>query len=1130
MAQIFFNSAAAAGGAGTLASPFNQAALNAAIAAGTFRVGGPVDIAFTGGVLQLSAAQASWTPINNIAGANTLRIDSVLDNSIQVDLTGVTASAGSIALRNDQGNQSFQVNQFASLTLNSAQAAGLTFNGFGTVDVRGVQNTPAADYRNIRPGTFNASAVLAAGVTYTGNLGSADLTIASATPQIFIVNSAGHTGGLQNFINRANTGSAGSIVVGNGATLQTTTDRLQQISGATISTTGTGQITLSSLDSVTAAGLLGGAGTTTDLSNLSGNVVANITASDAVTSGLNLGTIQPTIGSGAVLTFADEAGNDFNSTQFNGAGGIIYNRTAAYAATASADSIKVYTTGTSTYSNNQAPATGGHEFLSGGGTENITFGASNDTIRSGAGADTIDTGNGNNVVYAGSGRDSITLGTGLDFVEAGGGNDTVRGDVDNGTYYVTDSSGNDSIFLGTGADTIKPGSGADTVRSGGGADLIQAGSGADSIIAGAGADTIIGGGGADIIDTGLGNDSVSAGAGNDVFRISTTLEQVDGDTIDGGDGTNRFDITQGVDAAFAAEFDMDDISNVLDINVLAPTVDITAGRDVTVTFSAIAEATAQVVDLSAALVTDPQADLVVANGALSTTTTFSITGGAGEDTLAGSNGADTISGGAGANQITGGLGADSLTGGAVVDTFLVTGVSDQVAADSIDGGTGADVVSFSSGGGAIIAEFDMDNIANLVTFQNGTAVGNRNITFSPIAETTGQTVVADFITTTSTASVVVTNNAASSTTVFDIRGGDAADTLNGSAGNDTLRGGRSADNLVGGNGNDVFQVAFDGAGDEQIATDTISGGAGTNRFDLTTGGGAVTATIDLDIVTGVPTFQTTGTGLGGANNTFAFAAVTESTPQVITVDGSSVTTATADLVVTQAGTPATTRFSIEGGDGNDTLAGSNGNDTITGGAGLDSLTGGAGNDNFIFARGLTLGITDFDWITDGSSTDNYQINTSTGNALVAPFTAFVSANGNPLAATADGATTNSVLATAVDVSTAGPVTIDANATVIQFTRAGGAGFVNGFAGLIAAQNPAFDLNEFGGGDFTTGNQLVAVVEDTTNNMFDIGVVTITDNGAGVGKISSFGVFYAITITGGLTFDQVAAAVDFIGLS
>ncbi len=914
MAQFFFNSTLGANGNGSAATPFNQAGLNAAIAAGTFTTGGTDDIVFVAGTLVLSAAQASGTPINSTgAGVKNLQIETVLDNSVNVDLLSVTASAGSIALQNTLGGSNFQVNQNSVLTLNSAQANGLTMNGFGTVDVRGVQNTLAADYSNIRTETFNASAVLAAGVTFTGNLGSANLTITSpSSAQTFIVNAA-------NLMNLTNSGSAGSITVGDGATLATTANQLQQISNRTITTTGTGQITLTNLEQ----------GADTDLSGVTGNVVASVTANLTLTNGVDLGTIQPTIGSGAVLTIADDAANDFNTTQFNGAGAISYTRTAAYAATAPADFMQVFTTGSSVYNNNQSPATGGHTFLSGSGTENITFDGSNDTVRSGAGADTIAAGGGNDVIYAGSGADAITTGAGNDFVEGGGGSDTVDA-TGGGNNYITDSTGNDSVTAGGGSDTIKPGAGADTIASGGGNDDVRAGSGADTVTAGAGNDSIIGGGGADTINLGAGSDNADGGAGNDVFQVANNGDQIAADTITGGADTNRIDFTGA--AGVVATFDFDNITDVLTLQNAGDNL----GQTRNITFSPIAETVAQTVTLN---VSSSTAAVTTVNNSARSTTTFNMTGGTNADDLRGGIGNDTISGANGNDTLFGGVGLDSLAGGAGNDDFEITG-SGHVAGDSIDGGTGNDTISLTTNG-ALVAELDFDNISNVLTIDNGAAVGgNRNITFSAIAETTGQIIVGNFAT--STAAVTVTNNAASSTSRFNLTGGSAGDTMSGSNGVDTLNGGAGVDSLAGGSGSDVFQITVTG---EQVDGDTIAGGTGTNRIDVSQAANAVMAAeFDMDEISNVLDINTThdGTAHAGNNITFTFSAIAETTTQTVDVSAATITQNNVDLVIVNNAASATTSFNLTGGAGADTLVGSSGNDTMTGGLGIDAVDMAAG--------------------------------------------------------------------------------------------------------------------------------------------------------------------------------------------
>ena len=62
---------------------------------------------------------------------------------------------------------------------------------------------------------------------------------------------------------------------------------------------------------------------------------------------------------------------------------------------------------------------------------------------------------------------------------------------------------------------------------------------------------------------------------------------------------------------------------------------------------------------------------------------------------------------------------------------------------------------------------------------------------------------------------------------YDINGGAAASTLQGSGFNDSIDGGAGADSIVGNGGNDTINA---GAG-----ADTVTGGAGNDVFTVTTG-------------------------------------------------------------------------------------------------------------------------------------------------------------------------------------------------------------------------------------------------------------------------------------------------------
>ena len=138
-----------------------------------------------------------------------------------------------------------------------------------------------------------------------------------------------------------------------------------------------------------------------------------------------------------------------------------------------------------------------------------------------------------------------------------------------------------------------------------------------------------------------------------------------------------------------------------------------------------------------------------------------------------------------------------------------------------------------------------------------------------------------------------------------IAGGQANDSISGTANADWINGDDGADSISGGAGNDSI---LGGAG-----SDTIDGGLGD---DTILGGGAGDSL------------------LGGDGND--------------SIDG------------------GTGNDTIFGGNGNDTILGGNNNDTIVGGMGIDTLTGGGQNDSFVYnltTEGQDV-ITDFVAVND----------------------------------------------------------------------------------------------------------------------------------------------------------------------
>jgi hypothetical protein len=142
---------------------------------------------------------------------------------------------------------------------------------------------------------------------------------------------------------------------------------------------------------------------------------------------------------------------------------------------------------------------------------------------------------------------------------------------------------------------------------------------------------------------------------------------------------------------------------------------------------------------------------------------------------------------------------------------------------------------------------------------------------------------------------------------------NAADILNGGAGNDVLNGGGGADAMRGGTGNDTYYV--NNALDREIEASN----------------------------------QGIDTVWASLNHTLAG----QQEIETLRVQGSAGLTLTGNEFNNQ----------LIGGAGKDTLRGGAGNDTIRGGAGADRLTGGSGSDTFRFETSLAAGgadaITDF---------------------------------------------------------------------------------------------------------------------------------------------------------------------------
>ena len=214
--------------------------------------------------------------------------------------------------------------------------------------------------------------------------------------------------------------------------------------------------------------------------------------------------------------------------------------------------------------------------------------------------------------------------------------------------------------------------------------------GADTLTGTAGNDTLVGGAGIDSLTGGSGDDSYTGGSGVDIYNLGTQ-SQADGDTIT--------DFATGEDIVIS-----------LDYSAIGSGVSVQADRaSAGVANSALATTLSSIRGsyvydtTNSKLVVDVNGDQAITSSDISVTINaastaantiaaddliWSITGGAGNDTIVGDDQADTLLGGLGNDNIKGGLGVDVITGGGGQDT--------------ITGGAGRDTITISTGNNVVV--------------------------------------------------------------------------------------------------------------------------------------------------------------------------------------------------------------------------------------------------------------------------------------------------------------------------------------------------------------------------------------------------------------------------------------------
>lgn len=569
------------------------------------------------------------------------------------------------------------------------------------------------------------------------------------------------------------------------------------------------------------------------------------------------------------------------------------------------------------------------------GVLNVTGGAGGDEIVGGAKADTLSGGGGDDFLAGGDGDDVIVGGAGKDTVNGGIGNESIAtGDGDDLVFF---NSGNDL----TSADSVDGGNGtADTleikdfvpvldaaftnvknmeVLASGGSDVLAATLGAKAMAAGI--RTVNGGpfGGNITVDVGFktgltvnigtGPDTVDAGASAAALTVNAFAGNVGGfDTLTGG--TSAGDVLK-----LTADNSFADLSGVSGFEALTVVVGTVSSNTIEIDTADSTVAAGKTLTVNAGALTNAAATLNLQGGGESDGN-FSVTGGAGADTIVTGSGNDIVIGGGGNDDIQSGSGDDSLTGGLGNDTF-------RFAAANLDG---ADTVT----GGAETG--DKLSITGSGTVND---IQLLNVMGVEILEGSGQ--------------------------------------LTANLGTEAYSGGSGIKSVIGTGGNDNITIggAYTGAitVDVGLGQDTVSASASSavltllaaesalDGSDQLTGGTSngdtlkVTADSGSADLLGVTKFEAvTVLANAGFGATIFTADSTVDATKTLTVDASALST----FVDFEGSAETNGKFNVLGSSGGDTLVGGDGNDTldggssgadfIFGGAGVDSLIGGAGND------------------------------------------------------------------------------------------------------------------------------------------------------------------------------------------
>lgn len=208
----------------------------------------------------------------------------------------------------------------------------------------------------------------------------------------------------------------------------------------------------------------------------------------------------------------------------------------------------------------------GNDLLHGnGGDDILNGGGGHDLLNGGVGVDILNGGNGDDIIYGEDGVDTISGGAGNDIVFGDAGNDIISGGAGADTVY--GGLDNDEVYGEAGDDSLYGEGGDDIIYGGGGNDTLNGNNGNDMIRGGLGNDTIDGGDGLDYINGDAGNDMISGGLGNDILFGNAGTDTINGDdgndTLNGGTGADTLNGGGGDDRLIAHSLDQAAIAAIL---------------------------------------------------------------------------------------------------------------------------------------------------------------------------------------------------------------------------------------------------------------------------------------------------------------------------------------------------------------------------------------------------------------------------------------------------------------------------------------------------------------------------------------------------------------------------------------